>query len=244
MLYSGKICWDEVNRVKRLARKDCLRLPHFIRDLENYKRKLRQIGVANGLIPKTEKRVQSPTKSPVPDRRTQIASPFRRRKLIENGFVGSPCPPPFLPYGTSPRQRKCFRNSPAEFDEIKPVKVCSKVSAEVIFVDEKPSTSTLHDDQNDSDFNNHCSHIENRDYEYDPDEKVQWFARPEHNRINSSIPRSDLYLFTPISGGNAEENVIEETLVLPQEKYNHVPNFVSQKGVAQYSYEILRTHFR
>jgi len=54
-LYSGRICIDEIQRIKRMARTNCLKIPKFLRDIEKYKRTLRQIGYLNMLIPKPEK---------------------------------------------------------------------------------------------------------------------------------------------------------------------------------------------
>ena len=52
LLYSGKVCVDELPRVRRLARLDCLKLPHFMRDMDEYLKQLRTIAAVNGLLPK------------------------------------------------------------------------------------------------------------------------------------------------------------------------------------------------
>ena len=49
VFYSGRICWDEVSRVRRLARTDCLKIPHFAQDMSLYKKRLRQMARLNGL---------------------------------------------------------------------------------------------------------------------------------------------------------------------------------------------------
>lgn len=49
LLMSGKLCLDELETVKRLARLDQLKLPAFIKNLKTYKDKLRRIGVVNGI---------------------------------------------------------------------------------------------------------------------------------------------------------------------------------------------------
>ncbi|ESO89113.1 hypothetical protein LOTGIDRAFT_183090, partial [Lottia gigantea] len=49
VLMSGKICIDEINRIKRVARKDCIKLPAFMKNPEKYKKKLRHMAVLNGL---------------------------------------------------------------------------------------------------------------------------------------------------------------------------------------------------
>lgn len=45
----GKICYDEVSRVKKLARLDCIQMPAFMRNQEKYKKTLKQIAHMNGL---------------------------------------------------------------------------------------------------------------------------------------------------------------------------------------------------
>ena len=52
LLYSGKICCDELQRVKRIARQDCVKLPHFLKDIVTYRKTLNQIALTNGLIQK------------------------------------------------------------------------------------------------------------------------------------------------------------------------------------------------
>jgi len=59
-LYAGRVCLDEIQRVKRMARTNCIKLPTFLRDMEKYKRVLRQIGYMNMLIPKPEKILKIP----------------------------------------------------------------------------------------------------------------------------------------------------------------------------------------
>ncbi|KAK7478871.1 hypothetical protein BaRGS_00029852 [Batillaria attramentaria] len=49
LLMSGKLCYDEVNRVKRLARMNCIRLPSFMRDMTAYRLQLKQMALVNGL---------------------------------------------------------------------------------------------------------------------------------------------------------------------------------------------------
>ncbi|KAJ8315368.1 hypothetical protein KUTeg_007518 [Tegillarca granosa] len=49
ILMSGKMCVDEVNRCKRLARTDCLRMPSFMRIEKKYKKQLKQIAQMNGV---------------------------------------------------------------------------------------------------------------------------------------------------------------------------------------------------
>ncbi len=49
LLYAGKVCIDELPRVKRLARLDCLKLPHFLHNMEEYRKQLYYIAAVNGL---------------------------------------------------------------------------------------------------------------------------------------------------------------------------------------------------
>lgn len=46
---SGKICYDEIPRIKKLARLDCIQMPAFMRNQEKYKKTLKQIAHMNGL---------------------------------------------------------------------------------------------------------------------------------------------------------------------------------------------------
>lgn len=49
LLMSGKVCYDEVKRVRRVARLNCIRLPAFMRSMEKYRQKLKQMAILNGL---------------------------------------------------------------------------------------------------------------------------------------------------------------------------------------------------
>eukprot|EP00058_Branchiostoma_floridae_P013636 XP_002599124.1 hypothetical protein BRAFLDRAFT_81790 [Branchiostoma floridae] len=49
LLYSGKVCIDELPRIRRLARRDCIKLPHFLLDQEAYRKKLRQMAAVNNI---------------------------------------------------------------------------------------------------------------------------------------------------------------------------------------------------
>ncbi|XP_019646994.1 PREDICTED: uncharacterized protein KIAA0895-like [Branchiostoma belcheri] len=49
LLYSGKVCIDELPRIRRLARRDCIKLPHFLLDQEAYRKKLRQMAAINNI---------------------------------------------------------------------------------------------------------------------------------------------------------------------------------------------------
>ncbi|GFO03518.1 importin subunit alpha-1-like [Plakobranchus ocellatus] len=49
LLMSGKICMDEVDRIKRVVRKDVLRFPSFMKNMNAYRRTLKKMLVLNGL---------------------------------------------------------------------------------------------------------------------------------------------------------------------------------------------------
>lgn len=49
-LMSGKVCLDELDRVKRCARSECIKIPQFLKNIKSYKDKLRQIGIVNGIL--------------------------------------------------------------------------------------------------------------------------------------------------------------------------------------------------
>jgi hypothetical protein len=48
LLYSGKLCLDELNRIKRIRRAS-IKLPHFLQDIALYRHALREICYINGL---------------------------------------------------------------------------------------------------------------------------------------------------------------------------------------------------
>ena len=52
VLYSGKVSVDEIPRVRRVARTDCIKTPKFLADLEHYKKTLRYMAYINGFGPK------------------------------------------------------------------------------------------------------------------------------------------------------------------------------------------------
>ncbi|RMZ94215.1 hypothetical protein BpHYR1_004843 [Brachionus plicatilis] len=49
-LMSGKICLDECDRIKRIARTNSIKIPKFMKNMQSYKEKLRTIGIINGII--------------------------------------------------------------------------------------------------------------------------------------------------------------------------------------------------
>lgn len=50
LLMSGKLCLDELEKVKRLAKTDQIKVPAFFKSIKAYKEKLRHIGIVNGII--------------------------------------------------------------------------------------------------------------------------------------------------------------------------------------------------
>jgi hypothetical protein len=57
LLMSGKLCVDELERVKRIARTDCIRTPKFFSDMKKYKERLYRIGCSNGIIGPNKQKV-------------------------------------------------------------------------------------------------------------------------------------------------------------------------------------------
>jgi len=70
---------DEVQRVRRVARRDIISLPTFLADVDKYRKQLRQIAVINGLDPRSN---QSPAKSPACDVKLAVPKPPRDRQRI------------------------------------------------------------------------------------------------------------------------------------------------------------------
>ena len=50
VLMCGKLCVDELERIKRVSRTECIKMPKFSADMKAYKQKLRQIGIINGIL--------------------------------------------------------------------------------------------------------------------------------------------------------------------------------------------------
>lgn len=59
LLYAGKICVDEVQRIRRIARQDFVKLPHFLKNISAYKRTLNEIALMNGLVQKIKRPLSS-----------------------------------------------------------------------------------------------------------------------------------------------------------------------------------------
>ena len=69
LLYAGKICCDELRRIRRIARQDCVKLPHFLKDIVSYKKTLNEIALTNGLIQKITRPLSSCRKADRPKER-------------------------------------------------------------------------------------------------------------------------------------------------------------------------------
>ena len=69
LLYTGRVCVDEIPRVKRVARVECLRLPHFLKDVSRYKRTLTEIALLNGLVTQIKRPLSLSTKTKATRRR-------------------------------------------------------------------------------------------------------------------------------------------------------------------------------
>jgi hypothetical protein len=83
VLYSGKVCVDEIPRVRRVARTDCIKTPKFLTDLERYKKTLRYMAYINGFGPKPVRKKSGKAKS----------TPKLTRKQSTNGrnnYASSP----------------------------------------------------------------------------------------------------------------------------------------------------------
>lgn len=49
VLFTGRVCWDEVNRIKRIVRMDCVKYPIFMKNMNKYLHMLKHIAYVNGL---------------------------------------------------------------------------------------------------------------------------------------------------------------------------------------------------
>lgn len=79
LFYAGKICCDELQRIKRIARQDCVKLPHFLRDMASYKKTLNEIALTNGLIQKINRPLSCRnTARPKVRKKKSLASPQDR----------------------------------------------------------------------------------------------------------------------------------------------------------------------
>jgi len=56
LLMAGKICLEDLPRVRRMARQDCIKIPLFMRDMQRYRRLLKQIAQLNGIPTDGDKR--------------------------------------------------------------------------------------------------------------------------------------------------------------------------------------------
>ncbi|XP_076466777.1 microtubule-associated tyrosine carboxypeptidase 1-like isoform X2 [Babylonia areolata] len=80
LLMSGKICYDEVSRVKRVARLGSVCLPAIMRDMDSYRQQLKEMAAVNGLH--LVHPVHEPPRAYVQRLKERQAGMRRRRKLL------------------------------------------------------------------------------------------------------------------------------------------------------------------
>jgi hypothetical protein len=80
LLYTGKICIDELQRIRRIARQDCIRLPYFLKHIASYKRILEEIAILNGLIQRVKRPLSCRSRS-----RTSLRNK-NKKKNFQNKF--------------------------------------------------------------------------------------------------------------------------------------------------------------
>ncbi|XP_033095961.1 uncharacterized protein KIAA0895-like [Anneissia japonica] len=128
LLYSGRICVEELPRVRRLARLECIKLPSFLQDVTKYKKELWNIAVMNDLIAKEKVPVKRRTNIHKRNVSVKITSVKKPPKLINNHHVTKALhhritppsssfisPIPYSPHKwiLSKRPRSCPNNLPA-----------------------------------------------------------------------------------------------------------------------------------
>ena len=112
-LYSGEICLDEVQRVRRVARRDIITLPTFLADADEYRERLRQIALINGLKPSclsscginVELTIPAPARSRHP-LTTVAPDPCQATKRVR---VALPAPLPTAPAQGTAKGEKVMR---------------------------------------------------------------------------------------------------------------------------------------
>jgi len=88
-LYSGEICIDEVQRVRRVARRDIIALPTFLADVDKYRAQLRQIALVNGVEPLCAP-PPPPARSNASNVERAVAAPRPARRVTAKPTVSSP----------------------------------------------------------------------------------------------------------------------------------------------------------
>lgn len=81
LFYAGKICTDELKRVRRIARRDCLRFPYFLKDMTTYKRILSEIAVMNGITHNVKRPITCRNRCSTRNQNKKKGSPNRFRAL-------------------------------------------------------------------------------------------------------------------------------------------------------------------
>lgn len=79
LFFAGKICTDEIKRIRRIARRDCLRYPYFLKDLSSYKRILSEIAVLNGLTQSVKRPLSCKNRKSPKGKNKKKTSPNRPR---------------------------------------------------------------------------------------------------------------------------------------------------------------------
>ena len=113
LLYTGRVSLDELQRIKRLARLDCLKLPHFLKDISTYKRTLNEIALLNGLITQIKRPLSSKTRN---KKKSATSITRNRGSVTSSRVLSSPARsrtqvftprPPLL---STRSRRNCWRN--------------------------------------------------------------------------------------------------------------------------------------
>ena len=104
LMYTGKLCVDELSRVRRVVRMDCIKLPRFLHDIEKYKHFLHHMAYVNGLGPRPERRTSIGSRkghknghkkkpfegmTPTPSKHRHVSTKARRRSVGKSVAVRS-----------------------------------------------------------------------------------------------------------------------------------------------------------
>ena len=117
LMYAGKICCDELQRIKRIARQGCVKLPHFLKDIVAYKKTLNEIALTNGLIQKINRPLLCRNNSrPKVRKKKSLVSPQDRVQSIifscpksrsQSGPLSTTLPTRILPRRSDMYRRLC-----------------------------------------------------------------------------------------------------------------------------------------
>ncbi|XP_074656244.1 microtubule-associated tyrosine carboxypeptidase 1-like [Tubulanus polymorphus] len=84
MLMSGKVCWKDIPRIKRVVRVDCIKLPQLMRNLDKYKKKLREVARINGIATYTKPCVRKSSRT---KRTSKTTIPVNNENKRKNSAV-------------------------------------------------------------------------------------------------------------------------------------------------------------